>query len=94
MYDFDTVYDRKRSNSVKHAFHGDHGYSEDVIPMWVADMDFKSPPAVAEHVRKAAEHGFFGYGDDKEGWVRMTIGCPRSIVQEALERIEKAIHKA
>ena len=35
-----------------------------------------------------------GYGDDKEGWVRMTIGCPRSIVQEALERIEKAIHKA
>ena len=66
MYDFDTVYDRKCSNSVKHAFHGDHGYSEDVIPMWVADMDFKSPPVVAEHVRRAAEHGFFGYAGEKK----------------------------
>ena len=34
MYDFDTVFDRKCSNSVKHAFHDDHGYSEDVIPIW------------------------------------------------------------
>ena len=34
MYDFDTVYDRKCSNSVKHAFHGDHGYGEDVSPIW------------------------------------------------------------
>lgn len=34
------------------------------------------------------------YGDNKEGWVRMTIGCPRSIVQEALQRIEKAVRNA
>ena len=34
MYDFDTVFDRKCSNSVKPAFHDDHGYREDEIPIW------------------------------------------------------------
>ena len=34
----------------------------DVIPLWVADMDFKSPPAVLEQARVSAEHGNFGYG--------------------------------
>ncbi len=34
----------------------------DVIPLWVADMDFKSPPAVLEQAQVSAEHGNFGYG--------------------------------
>ena len=39
----------------------------DIIPLWVADMDFKAAPAIQEAVRKRAEHGVFGYtvvGDD------------------------------
>ena len=46
---------------------GDRLPSGDVIPLWVADMDFRAAPAIQEAVRKRAEHGVFGYtvvGDD------------------------------
>ncbi len=37
-------------------------YPEDVLPLWVADMDFRAPPAVIEALRARVEHGVFGYG--------------------------------
>jgi len=55
-FDFDTIVDRRNSNSNKWRLYG-----EDVLPMWVADMDFKSPPAVICALRQRAEHGVFGY---------------------------------
>lgn len=39
-----------------------HRYGEEVLPLWVADMDFVSPPAVIEALRARVEHGVFGYG--------------------------------
>ena len=39
----------------------DESPAEDVIPLWVADMDFKAAPAIQEAVRRRAEHGVFGY---------------------------------
>lgn len=39
-----------------------HRYSEDVLPLWVADMDFLSPPAVIEALQRRVAHGVFGYG--------------------------------
>jgi len=61
-YDFDTVISRGRSDSVKW-----NRYPEDVLPLWVADMDFPSPPVVAEAVNKRLAHPFFGYaGEDKQ----------------------------
>ena len=55
-YDFDTIVDRRNSNSSKWQL-----YDEDVLPMWVADMDFVSPPAVIRALHKRVEHGIFGY---------------------------------
>ncbi len=55
-FDFDTVVDRRVTDSVKWGIYG-----EDVLPMWVADMDFLSPPAVIRALRERAEHGIFGY---------------------------------
>jgi cystathionine beta-lyase len=55
--DFDRVIDRRHSDSVKW-----NVYDEDVLPMWVADMDFESPPAVLEALHSRVEHGIFGYG--------------------------------
>ena len=53
-YDFDKVIDRKNTNSAKwdlvKELHGDR----DVLPMWVADMDFKSPQPVIEAFKKQA----------------------------------------
>lgn len=62
-YDFDELTDRRGTGCVK----WDMRPSRDVIPLWVADMDFKAAPAILEAVRKRAEHGVFGYtvvGDD------------------------------
>jgi len=60
-YDFDTVINRKGSGSVKWD-RADNLYKvSDVIPMWVADMDFKSPPAIIKSLKKVAGVGIFGY---------------------------------
>jgi len=56
-YDFDTVIDRRQSDSAKW-----HYYDEDVLPLWLADMDFPAPPAVIRALRERVEHGIFGYG--------------------------------
>ncbi len=54
--DFDTLPDRLHSESAKW-----NKYDADVLPMWVADMDFRSPEPVIEALRKRVEHGVFGY---------------------------------
>jgi len=55
-YNFDQGVDRRGSDSVKWK-----RYGEDVLPMWVADMDFQSPPALLDAVHKRVDHGVFGY---------------------------------
>ncbi len=56
MTDFDTVINRRCSNSVKWK-----RYGEDVLPLWVADMDFGAPEPILEALHQAVEHGIFGY---------------------------------
>ncbi|PBJ10141.1 MalY/PatB family protein [Flavobacterium sp. ACN6] len=56
-YNFDEVISRRNSSSIK----WDDAPFEDVLPMWIADMDFKSPPAVLNALQKRVEHGIFGY---------------------------------
>ena len=55
-YDFDTVIDRRRSDSTKW-----NVYPEGVLPLWTADMDFCVPEPVVSALRARAEHGVFGY---------------------------------
>jgi cysteine-S-conjugate beta-lyase len=56
-YDFDRVIDRGSTNSNKW-----RKYPPDVLPLWVADMDFASPEPVVRALRERAEHGVYGYG--------------------------------
>lgn len=56
QYDFDKVIDRRKSDSIKWQVYG-----EDVLPMWVADMDFISPEPVVRALRERVDHGIFGY---------------------------------
>lgn len=60
-YDFDTVYDRATTDSLKWANLRERCGSEDAIPLWVADMDFACPPEVARAVRERAAHPIYGY---------------------------------
>ena len=56
-YDFDRVIDRRCSDSVKWC-----RYDEDVLPLWVADMDFAAPEPVVRALAERVSHGVFGYG--------------------------------
>ena len=54
---FDTPVDRRQTDSMK----WDKYAGRDIIPMWVADMDFRSPPSVIDALSRHAAHGVFGY---------------------------------
>lgn len=56
-YDFDTVINRRGTNSYK----WDIFHEDDVIPLWVADMDFAVAPAISAAIRRRAEHPVWGY---------------------------------
>lgn len=56
-YDFDLIIPRRHTNSVK----WDEASQEEVIPLWVADMDFPVYPAITEALRRRVDHGIFGY---------------------------------
>ena len=56
-FDFDQVLSRHHTGSLK----WDKYAGRDIIPLWVADMDFQSPPAVLDALRARVEHGVFGY---------------------------------
>jgi len=58
-FDFDEVIDRRGTSAVK----WDKYAGRDVIPMWVADMDFRSAPAILDALKQRVEHGVFGYTD-------------------------------
>lgn len=66
QYDFDEIIDRKNTNSLKYDFASERGKPEDVLSLWVADMDFRAPKEVIDALVKASTHGIFGYSDTKE----------------------------
>jgi cystathionine beta-lyase len=61
-YDFDALIDRSNSYSIKHEPTW-RGKPADVLPLWVADMDFAAPPCVQEAFISRAKHGIFGYSE-------------------------------
>lgn len=66
-YQFDTIIERNNTWSIKHDFKKENGKADDILPLWVADMDFQSPRSVQDALMKAVEHGVFGYtrADDR-----------------------------
>lgn len=66
--DFDEVIDRKNTNSIKYDFAAQRGKPEDILPLWVADMDFKAPEPVLKAMEKCVSHGIFGYSEPKEAY--------------------------
>ena len=68
MYDFDEIIPRKNTDSLKYDFAAERGKPEDVLSFWVADMDFKAPPAVINALTERAQHGIFGYTSGKDGY--------------------------
>lgn len=61
-FDFDQVFDRHHTGSTKWS-----RYPADVLPMWVADMDFAAPPVIVQALQRRLEHPLLGYSVAQEG---------------------------
>ena len=68
MYDFDTIIDRMPTSSTKWSFRKQRTGVDDIIPLWVADMDFACPPEVVEAVKERASHPIYGYTARTDGY--------------------------
>lgn len=73
-YNFDEVISREGTNCEKFDAREQIFGRADVIPMWVADMDFAAPPAVVEAIRKRAEHPVLGYSYRSDNYWQSIIG--------------------
>lgn len=73
-YDFDRIIDRRHSDSEKW-----NRYPEDVLPLWVADMDFRAPEPVIQALQAYVERGMFGYAH----------GAPDELREVIVERLLK-----
>ena len=76
-YDFDRIIERRNTSSVKWDLADDIFGGRDLLPMWVADMDFTSPPAVIDALRERANHGIFGYTAASESYYKSVIDWMR-----------------
>lgn len=74
LFDFDTPNDRSNSASVK----WDRYQDTDILPLWVADTDFKAAPAITEALHERAAHGVFGY-----------THVPRKLTELVVERMQR-----
>ena len=72
-YDFDRIIDRRTTGSIKWQLYG-----EDVLPMWVADMDFAAPEPVITALQTRVAHGVFGYE-----------ACPEALVEVIVARLRE-----
>jgi len=67
-FDFKTVIDRSGTGSWKY-----EAFGPDVLPVWVADMDFRSPPCVLDALHGAIEHGVFGYSTPRRELIELVL---------------------
>jgi len=74
LFDFDTQTDRSNTGSVK----WDRYKDTDILPLWVADTDFKAPPAVIGALQERAAHGVFGY-----------TRVPKRLLELVVERMQR-----
>ncbi len=67
-YNFDNIVDRKNTNSVKYDLIKEVFGTDDLIPMWVADMDFNTPPFILNAMEKRIKHPILGYNFRPESY--------------------------
>lgn len=77
-YNFDEIVDRKNSDSIKWTGVEEKFGANDILPMWIADMDFKSADEIIEALKDRVDHGVFGY-----------IQKPDSFYQSIIDWVKK-----
>lgn len=85
-YNFDEIIDRSNTNALKIDVLEERYGRKDLISLWVADMDFKSPPAITKSIIKRAEHGIFGYTCPSQEYYDSIINWNKNKHDWAIER--------
>lgn len=68
IYNFDNITNRKGTNCLKYDFAVERGKPADVLPLWVADMDFPVSEEISKSLHAAVEHGIYGYTQPKDAY--------------------------
>lgn len=74
---FDDRAERRNTKSLKYDFAAERGKPENVLPLWVADMDFKVSSYITDALGKMVEHGIFGYSEADQSYVESVRGWMR-----------------
>ena len=85
---FDEIIDRRNTSCLKHDFAVERGYPADILPFWVADMDFRAPAPVIDALKARAEHGIFGYTQVKDDYFAVLQNWFRTRHDWTVERRE------
>lgn len=72
-YDFDSIHNRKNTDSIKWDFGMQRMGRDDLLPLWVADMDFRLPDNILKNISKRVEHGIFGYTDPGDEYLNTVV---------------------
>ena len=72
--DFDTRIERRDTDSLKYDFAIRRGKPSDVLPLWVADMDFRTSSFILDALKERAEHGIFGYTETRDDYFEALAG--------------------
>jgi cystathionine beta-lyase len=70
MFSFDQIVDRRNTGCLKYDTAVKRGYPADVLPFWVADMDFPTAPPILEALQARTDHGIFGYTAPQDGYYK------------------------
>lgn len=85
-FKFDSIIEREGTDCFKYDFRKEYFGNGDVIPMWVADMDFAVPPAVKEALKKRADHPIYGYSVLSDDYYNAFINWVRHRHQWEIEK--------
>lgn len=81
QFNFDQIIERRGTDSFKWGI-----YEQDVLPLWVADMDFLSPPAVMEALHRRVDHGVFGYALPMDELKQVIVDRMNSLYRWQIDR--------
>ncbi|MDR1703004.1 MAG: pyridoxal phosphate-dependent aminotransferase [Sporomusaceae bacterium] len=70
-YNFDEIIERKNTDSLKYDFHVQRGKPDGLLPLWVADMDFRTPPPIIAALAAKSQHGIFGYSESRQDYFQV-----------------------
>lgn len=75
---FDSIINRTNTNSLKYDFTSERERPDDILPLWVADMDFIVAPEIKQRLYDVVNHGIYGYSDSMDGYYQAIYSWYRS----------------